>query len=111
MPLRKSPTMTEARLEANRRNAKNSTGPRTVGGKARSRMNGFRHGMRSPEYRALLIALADAEPGAVLRGEQKLLTVARRTHPAYVELVELFVEVEGQMAQGRPFGLLARREN
>ena len=98
--------MTEARLEANRRNAKKSTGPRTETGKIRSRMNGFRHGMRSPEYGRLLIALCDAEPGAVLRAEEMLLSVGRRTHPAYIDLVELFVEVESQMVDPGPSGLL-----
>ena len=86
--------MTEARLEANRRSSKKSTGPRTEAGKARSRMNGFRHGMRSPEYLKLLIALADAAPGAVLRVGEACLTQAQRTHPAYMDLIELFSEVE-----------------
>jgi hypothetical protein len=47
MSLRKSPTMTPARLEANRRNAQKSTGPRTARGKAQSRMSGLKHGGRS----------------------------------------------------------------
>ena len=37
----------EKQIEANRRNALNSTGPRTKGGKARSRMNARRHGLAS----------------------------------------------------------------
>ena len=76
-----------------------------------SKMNGFRHGMRSSEYLRLLIALSDAEPGAVLRAEQRLLTAARRTHPAYVELVELFIEVERQMVEpSYPLGRAVRRD-
>ena len=34
-----------ARVEANRRNAQQSTGPRTAAGKAASRLNAFRHGL------------------------------------------------------------------
>ncbi len=36
-----------ARAEANRRNARHSTGPRTQAGKDRSRFNAVKHGMRS----------------------------------------------------------------
>lgn len=39
--------MTEAALAANRANALKSTGPRTAAGKARSRLNGLKHGGRS----------------------------------------------------------------
>jgi hypothetical protein len=45
-----SPTMTPARLEANRRNGRNarkSTGPRTAQGKSQSRLNSLREGNRS----------------------------------------------------------------
>ena len=37
----------EKQIEANRRNAQKSTGPRTEGGKSRSRMNALRHGFAS----------------------------------------------------------------
>ncbi len=39
---------TPARIEANRRNARRSTGPRTQAGKARVASNAFRHGLAVP---------------------------------------------------------------
>jgi len=69
--------MTQARLDANRRNAKKSTGPQTVQGKARSRMNGLRYGNRSPDFQKVFDALAHADPGAILRVGDSCLTPAQ----------------------------------
>ena len=57
---------TEAQIEANRRNAAKSTGPRTAKGKARVRRNATRHGLCSD------IALM-AEEGSELQNDFKLL--------------------------------------
>ena len=40
-------TISEAKLEANRRNSQRSTGPRTTGGKDQSRRNAVKHGLRA----------------------------------------------------------------
>ncbi len=60
---------TQAQLDANRANARSSTGPKTAQGKARSAVNNFRHGFRSQsvlvpgddpaEYQALLDELRE----------------------------------------------------
>ena len=38
----------EKQIQANRKNAKNSTGPKTAAGRARSRRNALRHGLSLP---------------------------------------------------------------
>lgn len=73
--------ISEAKLRANRANAKRSTGPRTAHGKARSRLNALKHGLLSrelvnpalegsrwrAEFDALLRRLArDLRPAGVL---------------------------------------------
>src|SRR6476660_3068356 len=49
---------TEKQIAANRANAKRSTGPNTSGGKARSRMNAWKHGLRAE---TVVIAGEDAK--------------------------------------------------
>jgi hypothetical protein len=49
---------TEKQIAANRANAKRSTGPNTSGGKARSRMNAWKHGLRAEK---VVIAREDAK--------------------------------------------------
>jgi hypothetical protein len=90
--------MTPARLEANRRNGRKSTGPRTVRGKSQSRLNGLRNGARSRLYRDLLLALSDAPPGAVVQTAQAALTPAQAAHPLFAQLVEIFCQSESQVA-------------
>jgi hypothetical protein len=97
MALRRSP-MTPARLEANRRNARKSTGPRTPRGKSQSRLNGLRSGGRSRLYHDLLLALSDAPPGGVARTARAALTPAQARHPLFAELVETFRQAESDVA-------------
>ena len=57
----------ERQIEANRRNAQKSTGPRTVEGKERSRFNALTHGMT-----AQFDALPGAASRARCRGDRRL---------------------------------------
>ena len=83
MFLRKSPTMTPARLAANRLNAQHSTGPRTARGKAQSQMNGLRGGGRSPVLRNLVGALLQAPACAVDRTAPEVLTPEQAAHSLF----------------------------
>ena len=96
MSLRKYP-MTAARLEANRRNARKSTGPRTALGKSQSRLNGLRSGSRSRLLSDLLQALVDARPGAVAPTARAVLTPAQLRHPLFAELVGSMWQAEREL--------------
>jgi len=77
-------TLTEARIAANRENAKKSTGPRTAEGKAASSRNRLLHGLRAnkhilldddqPEDFLLLLKSLDAAFRPVGEGEEMLVT-------------------------------------
>ena len=98
MSLRKSPASTPARIEASRRNARLSTGPRTPRGKAQSRLNGLRHGNRSVLRRRFLLHMLKAEPCDVERAAGELLTPEQAAHPFFAEALQLFRRVEGEVA-------------
>ncbi len=51
---------TEAQTQANRENARKSTGPRTEAGKARSRLNALKHGRRAKTLAAPVLPQEDA---------------------------------------------------
>ncbi len=94
MSLRKSPSMTPARMEANRRNAKKSTGPRTARGKEQSRMNSLRTGTRSALHKNFFLLMLNAPPCSVDRVARALLTPEQAAHPLFAETVEMFRRAE-----------------
>lgn len=94
MSLRKSPTLTPALLEACRRNAQKSTGPRTAPGKANMRMNALREGRRSRLWRRFADALFSAPPGAVEGSVRALLTPDLARCPLFTNLAEVAINAE-----------------
>jgi hypothetical protein len=89
----------QRRIEANRRNAARSTGPRTAEGKARSRMNGLRHGARRASLlgdmddpagfrshrRAMLRELSPATPEERILAEEVILQGWRLNRAQWME--------------------------
>jgi hypothetical protein len=89
MSLRKSPVMTSAALAANRRNAQDSTGPRTAAGKARARRNAFKHGryVASDVSRQTMLALGE-DPEEFENLYQNLLRAYEPADPLWAKQVE-----------------------
>jgi hypothetical protein len=76
-----------ARIAAHRRNARESTGPRSARGKAQSRLNRLRDGNRSRLYQDLMWKLVDAPPAAVACTARAALAPELAAHPLFAELV------------------------
>lgn len=76
---------TERQIEANRRNAAKSTGPRTEAGKARSRLNARRHGLAA--------ALEGVKPDTML----DLDSLALRLGQIEAERIRLYEQLEGHL--------------
>ncbi len=98
----------ERKIEANRRNAKKSTGPRTKLGKAASRMNAFRHGVTAEhvildgesakQFNALRRKLFEAfAPADAIEGElvQAIVMDQWRLRRHYRAEASLFTELGG----------------
>ena len=75
-----------ARIDANRRNAQKSTGPRTPEGKARSSQNALRHGLASISHHSFLAA----EDRTAF--ERMLAGYVRIYQPAHADEVDLLTD-------------------
>ena len=101
MSLLKPRLPSPARIAANRRNARKSTGPRTARGKAQSRLNRLRNGSRSRLYQDLLWEFMDAPPAAVARTAGRTITPELAGHPLFAELGRIFCQADVEAALTR----------
>jgi len=109
MSLRKPYVLSPARLAANRRNARQSTGPRSARGKAQSRLNRLRDGSRSRLFQDLLWTLMDAPPGSVAQTARRTMTPELAGHPLFAELGRVFCHAGAEVALTR--GALREERN
>jgi hypothetical protein len=80
----------QARIDANRRNARRSTGPRTAAGKARASRNAWQHGLSIPVLEeASVEAERLAHTIAGMAGDRARLEHARRFAQAELDLLRV----------------------
>jgi hypothetical protein len=80
----------QRRVEANRKNAQKSTGPRTKSGKARARINARSHGLTIPVVRDTQLAdEIDALALYLCQGDETLLNLARHVAEAQYDILRI----------------------
>ena len=84
-------TVSPARLAANRRSARKSTGPRTDAGKARSSLNALREGRRSETIKLLWKIIFEAPPCGVIKMARRMMTAAQLSHPEVAWMLNHFL--------------------
>ena len=85
---------TAAQIEANRRNAQRSTGPKTDGGKARVRRNAFKHGLSA---RTIMPVLPQEDPKELEDRTQQAITAMKPRNPLELDLVCRAVRLSGEL--------------
>ena len=85
---------TQKQIEANRRNARRSTGPRSASGKKRASRNAFSHGLSRPVFGAQFARAVEALASRILgdhgrANDQHALASARQIAEAEFELARV----------------------
>ncbi len=83
---------TRKQIEANRRNAKKSTGPRTPEGKRKSSMNALKHGFRSQR-----VLLPEEDPEELRAAHEHYRNKLRPTTPEQETCVAEYVDASWQV--------------
>ena len=85
---------TAAQIEANRRNAQKSTGPKTERGKARARRNAITHGMTA---RTIMPVLPQEDPKELENRTQQAITAMKPRNSLELDLVRRAVRLSGEL--------------
>ncbi|MGA2704210.1 MAG: hypothetical protein ABSH35_24325 [Isosphaeraceae bacterium] len=85
---------TAAQIEANRLNARKSTGPKTERGKARAKLNAVTHGMSA---RTIMPVLPQEDPKEVEDKTQQAITAMKPRNPLEHDLVCRAVRLSGEL--------------
>ena len=92
---------TAAQIEANRRNAQRSTGPKTDEGKAHVRRNAFKHGMTA---RTIMPVLPQEDPKDLEDRTQQAITAMKPRNPLELDLVRRAVRLSGEIDRAERVG-------
>ena len=93
---------TAAQIEANRRNAQKSTGPKTERGKARARRNAVTHGMTA---RTIMPVLPQEDPKELEDRTQQAITAMKPRNPLEHDLVCRAVRLAGELDRAERVGM------
>ena len=92
---------TAAQIEANRRNAQKSTGPKTERGKARAKLNAVTHGMTA---RTIMPVLPQEDPKELEDRIQQAITAMKPRNPLELDLVCRAVRLAGELDRAERVG-------
>ena len=92
---------TAAQIEANRRNAQKSTGPKTERGRARGRRNAITHGMTA---RTIMPVLPQEDPKELEDRTQQAIAAMKPRNPLELDLVCRAVRLAGEIDRAERVG-------